>query len=66
MTLDEKLCMSQMRARLQKQKIVVNQTLFFCHSANRALVQLLVFSDVARLRVLLTHSPQEILPKNAF
>ena len=29
MTLDEKLCMSQMRARLQKQKIVVNQTLFF-------------------------------------
>ena len=31
--------------------------------ANRVLVQLLVFSDVAWPRVLLTHLPQEILPK---
>ena len=42
MTLDEKLCMSQMRARLQKQKIVVNQTLFFAIVQTRPW-----YSDVA-------------------
>ena len=53
-------------SKVAKTKNCCEPNSVFCHSANRALVQLLVFSDVARLRVLLTHSPQEILPKNAF
>ena len=53
-------------SKVAKTKNCCEPNSVFCHSANRALVQLLVFSDVAWPRVLLTHSPQEILPKNAF
>ena len=53
-------------SKVAKTKNCCEPNSVFCHSVNRALVQLLVFSDVAWPRVFLTHSPQEILPKNAF
>ena len=53
-------------SKVAKTKNCCEPNSVFCHSANRALVQFLVFSDVAWPRVLLPHSPQEILPKNVF
>ena len=53
-------------SKVAKTKNCCEPNSIFCHSAKRALVRLLVFSDIAWPRVLLTHLPQEILPKNAF